>query len=155
MIIVFLILIFGFVSAADYYISDLVVPKIAYEDGNVSIEIHLVNNSSSSENLDVNVYFYSPTRLATISQGTIQKNVPANSLEKVEYKIVVNDSNASNSPHLIRAVITDSDDNPTNNMMQKWITVSKGQRKTPIPDMPIALGLVAGVLVLFFISRKK
>lgn len=130
------------------------VPKIAYEDGNVSIEIHLVNNSSSDESLDVNVYFYSPTE-ATISQGTIQKNVPANSLEKVAYNLVVNDSNASNSPHLIRAVITDSDDNPTNNMMQKWITVSKGQRKTPVPDMPIALGLVAGVLVLFFISRKK
>lgn len=130
------------------------VPKIAYEDGNVSIEIHLVNNSSSSQSLDVNVYFYSPTG-ATISQGTIQKNVPANSLEKVAYNLVVNDSNASNSPHLIRAVITDSDDNPTNNMMQKWITVSKGQRKTPVPDMPIALGLVAGVLVLFFISRKK
>lgn len=130
------------------------VPKIAYEDGNVSIEIHLVNNSSSDESLDVNVYFYSPTG-ATISQGAIQKNVPANSLEKVAYNLVVNDSNASNSPHLIRAVITDSDDNPTNNMMQKWITVSKGQRKTPVPDMPIALGLVAGVLVLFFISRKK
>jgi len=131
-----------------------VVPKIAYEDGNVSIEIHLVNNSSSSKSLDVNVYFYSPTG-ATISQGAIHKAVPANSLEKVEYNLVVNDSNASNSPHLIRAVITDSDDNPTNNMMQKWITVSKGQRKTPVPDMPIALGLVAGVLVLFFISRKK
>jgi hypothetical protein len=39
--------------------------------------------------------------------------------------------------------------------MQKWIIVSKGQRKTPVPDMPIALGLVAGVFVLFYISRKK
>jgi len=69
--------------------------------------------------------------------------------------IVITDSNASNSPHLIRVAITNSDDNPSNNMMQKWIIVSKGQRKTPVPDMPIALGLVAGVFVLFYISRKK
>ena len=142
-------------SAADYYISDVVVPKVAYEDYNINIEIDLVNNSTVLEDLDVNIYLYAPGEEDPIAQETITQNVTANSIEKVNHKIVVNDSNASNSPHLIRAVITDSDDNPTNNMMQKWITVSKGQRKTPIPDMPIALGLVAGVLVLFFISRKK
>lgn len=131
------------------------VPKIAYEDGNVSIEIHLVNNSTVSEDLDVNIYLYAPGEEDPIAQETIAQNVTANSIEKVNHKIVVEDSNASNSPHLIRAIITNSDDNPSNNMMQKWIVVSKGQRKTPVPDMPIALGLVAGVLVLFFISRKK
>jgi hypothetical protein len=132
-----------------------VVPKLAYEDGNISIEIHLANNSSSSANLDVDVNFYAPD--GNIVKGDVLTGVtvPANDVLKKAHLIVISDSNASNSPHLLRVAITDSDDNPSNNMMQKWIIVSKGQRKTPVPDMPIALGLVAGIFVLFYISRKK
>jgi hypothetical protein len=152
---IFLILIFGFVSAADYYISDLVIPKVAYEDYNINIEIDLVNNSTNTEDLDLNVYFYSPSGAIIREDNLEDIDVNANSTFKKVHTIIVTDSNASNSPHLIRAIILDSDDNPSNNMMQKWITVSKGQRKTPVPDMPIALGLVAGILVLFFISKKK
>ena len=155
MIIVFLVLIFSFISAEDYYVSNLVVPKLAYEDKNISVEIDLVNNSTSSEDLDVNVDFYSPSGSVLYHDQISSIAVPANSTFKTTHQIIITDSNASNSPHLIRVAIENSDDNPSNNMMQKWITVSKGQRKTPVPDMPIVLGLVIGVFVLLYIGKKK
>lgn len=154
MISVFFVLLFSFVSAADYYISDVVVPKLAYEDVNIPIEIHLVNNSSSNANLNVDVNFYAPDGNVLATDVLTGVSVPANAVLKA-HLIVINDSNASNSPHLLRVAITTEDDNPSNNMMQKWMIVSKGQRKTPVPDMPITLGLVAGIFVLFYISRKK
>lgn len=114
-----------------------------------------MNNSTTNEDLDVNIDFYSPSGGVLYHDQIEEVTVPANSTFKVNHLIIIADSNASNSPHLIRVAIENSDDNPSNNMMQKWITVSKGQRKTPVPDMPIALGLVVGVFVLLYIGKKK
>lgn len=154
LIIIFLILVFGFVSATDFYISDLVIPKFAYEDQNIAIEIHLVNTSNSSGNVDLNVDFYSPSGNLKKRDRIQNITIQANSIFVKQHLIVV-DSNASNSPHLIRATIITPDDNLSNNIVQKWLIVSKGQRKIPIPDMPIALGLLAGIFVLFFVIKKK
>ncbi len=152
-----MLLILGFVSAGDYYISDIEVPKIAYEDQNIWINIDLVNNTQSTANLSIDINFYSPANTTyPIYNGTKSNiTVSANSTKNVAHLLVLSDTNASNSPHLVRVTITNPDDNPSNNIMQKWITVSKGQRKTPVPDMPIALGLLAGLFVLFIINRNK
>lgn len=152
-----MLLILGFVSAGDYYISDIEVPKIAYEDQNIWINIDLVNNSSLTADIDLDINFYSPANTTSPIYSVTKQNitVSANSTKNVAHLLVLSDTNASNSPHLVRVTIINTDDNPSNNRMQKWITVSKGQRKTPVPDMPIALGLLAGFFVLFIINRNK
>lgn len=151
----FFILFFGLVFSADYSITDITVPKVAFEDQNILITIHLLNNSSAQKALNLDVNLYSPSEDELFSDSSVLATVPANTVLDYTYKIVVTDTNASNIPHVIRVNIKDTDTNPANNMMQKYITISKGVRKTPVPDMPIALGLVVGVFVVFFINKKK
>jgi len=155
LITVFLVLIFGFVSAGDFYISDLVVPKLIYEDSNFSIDIQIANNFNTDQSIDLNIYFIAPDGNSIYQTNIPSISISANTVLSYPHQVIISDSNASNSPHLIMVTINNTDDNPTNNTTKKWVIVSKGQRKTPVPDMPIALGLVAGILVLFFISKKK
>lgn len=131
----------------------MLIPNLAYEDQNISVDIHLVNKYPSSQDVITRVELFAPDG-NRIAVGNFTATVPANTLKEVEHKIIVTTSTASNSPHLIRATIMDPAATPPN-IKEKWITVSKGQKKVPVPDMPIFLGLFVGIFAMLFIFRKK
>lgn len=145
------------IFAIDFAITDISVPKVVYADSNFDVNIYVANTSASPANVDLNIEFYRPNQPVEI----IPKNhnsIAGNSIGVVNHAFINYDTNFSNSQHIIRAIITNEaeDEDPTNNIATKYFVVSKSQVKTPVPDMPIFLGVAVGLFAgMFVISSKK
>jgi len=154
-IFVFMVFAFGNVYANDFFISDIIVPKVVFEDTNFDVNIVVVNTDAGQGNIDINLQLYSPKGDMLWSYELAQQIVPANSSLSIQKRITPTDTNASNASHLVWAIITTIDDNPTNNISQKWFIITQKQKKTPIPDMPIYFGFVIALIAIIFLINKK
>lgn len=143
------------IFAADLAITDLSVPKVVYADSNFDVNIYVANTGGSSASVDLNIEFYRPNQPVIV----IEKNnntIADNSIGVINYTFLDVDTNFSNSQHIIRAIITnETNEDPTNNIATKYFVVSKSQVKTPVPDMPIFLGIAVGLFAGFFVISSK
>lgn len=151
---VFLLLFCGTIFATDFFVSDLIIPKTVVEKTNFDINLLIVNSSSTDEGIDINLQLFSPGG-TVIRTYTINQDVNSNSTYNLLKDINGIDTNASNSPYLIRATIASSDDNPANNVTQEHFVIIKAAKATPIPDMPIYFGLVIGLIAVIFLINNK
>ncbi|MFA5746374.1 MAG: hypothetical protein WCX82_03365 [archaeon] len=155
LIFAFLLLFCGTIFAADFFVSDLVVPKTVVEKTDFNINLLIVNNSSTDEEIDINLQLFSPGGVV-IRTYIINQDVNSNSTYDLLKIITGTDTNASNSPYLIRATITDSGDtNPSNNVTQEHFVIIKAAKATPIPDMPVYFGLAIGLVAVIFLINNK
>jgi len=143
------------IFAADLAITDLSVPKVVYADSDFDVNIYVANTGGSPASVDLNIEFYRPNQPVIV----IEKNnntIAGNSIGVVNYAFINVDTNFSNSQHIIRAIITnETNEDPTNNIATKYFVVSKSQVKTPVPDMPIFLGIAVGLFAGFFVISSK
>lgn len=144
--------------SADFAITDLSVPKIVYENSNFDVNIFVANTGSASANVDLDIELYRPNVPVLIFNKN-GNSIPGNSIGIVNFEFINVNTNFSNSQYIIRAVITNEDPvsgKAINNTITKYFVVSRAQRKTPIPDMPIFFGLIVGVFIgVLFLSSKK
>jgi hypothetical protein len=142
------------IFAADLAITDLSVPKVVYADSNFDVNIYVANTDGSRAFVDLNIEFYRPNMPVMIV--TTNAFIAGNSIGVVNYAFINVDTNFSNSQHIIRAIITnETNEDPTNNIATKYFVVSKSQVKTPVPDLPIFLGIAVGLFAGFFVISSK
>ena len=142
------------IFAADLAITDLSVPKVVYADSNFDVNIYVANTGGSVASVDLNIEFYRPNMpVIVVTSGA---SIVGNSIGVINYNFLGVDTNFSNSQHIIRAIITnETNEDPTNNIATKYFVVSKSQVKTPVPDMPIFLGIAVGLFAGFFVISSK
>jgi len=144
---------------ADYGINDVNCPQsiIAGEDLNYSII--LSNNSTSSEDITVSVFVIAPNgSIVFTDAGSF--NVPANYTDTIPLTITsADDYNflSSSEPYSIYISITNegSTGNLSNNTFTQYFTVRKSNQKVPVPDMPIVLGIVLAISIVFILAREN
>jgi hypothetical protein len=142
------------IFAADLAITDLSVPKVVYADSNFDVNIYVANTDGSRAFVDLNIEFYRPNMPVMIV--TTNAFIAGNSIGVVNYAFINVDTNFSNSQHIIRAIITnETNEDPTNNIATQYFVVSKSQVKTPVPDLPIFLGIAVGLFAGFFVISSK
>jgi hypothetical protein len=142
------------IFAADLAITDLSVPKVVYADSNFDVNIYVANTDGSGAFVDLNIEFYRPNMPVMIV--TTNAFIAGNSIGVVNYAFINVDTNFSNSQHIIRAIITnETNEDPTNNIATQYFVVSKSQVKTPVPDLPIFLGIAVGLFAGFFVISSK
>jgi len=142
------------IFAADLAITDLSVPKVVYADSDFDVNIYVANTGGSPASVDLNIEFYRPNMpVIVVTSGA---SIVENSIGVINYTFLDVDTNFSNSQHIIRAIITnETNEDPTNNIATKYFVVSKSQVKTPVPDMPIFLGIAVGLFAGFFVISSK
>lgn len=148
----------------DYSVNDISLPKSITSAQDLNINIIVANNSSLSQNIDLNLYVIGPDA-NQYAFDDANVTVPAHSTSTLSKTFsAITDMNlfSASQPYLVRAVITESgDSNPSNNSFTRYFTVRKASGRMPVPDMPIYLGfLVAICFVAFFsgslfVNKKK
>jgi len=144
---------------ADYGINELIVPQSIKEGEDLNYTITLSNSSGAPANVSVQVYLLPPTG-ATVDLGSTSRAVPANGT--ADFNVTVDDPTAfdfvnSNNPYSLYATITNegTTGNVANNAYTKYFTVRKASKKIPIPDMPIVLGMVLAISIVFILARDN
>jgi len=142
---------------ADYGVNEIIVPQSIRQGEDLNYSMVLSNNSSSVFALDVGIYIISPAGSPKlINTGTY--NITANNTTTVTGTIHYSGDynfSASNDPYSIYASITNegTTGNVANNTYTKYFTVKKNNKKIPVPDMPIVLGMVLAISVVFILAR--
>lgn len=158
LIFVFLIFLSGAIFAGDFYISEVIVPKAVIEDTNFDINVIVVNTYNTDEDVNLRVEVYTPQAVQIFDKNYFDVNaiqVGANDFNNVLVNIqFTGDTNASTAQHLIRATIRSEDDNPINNIGQKWFMIKQAQKNVPIPDMPIYFGFIIAFIAIIFLTNK-
>ena len=157
LIFVFLIFLSGAIFAGDFYISEVIVPKAVIEDTNFDINVIVVNTYNTDEDVNLRVEVYTPQAVQIFDKNYFDENaiqVGANDFNNVLVNITIRDTNASTAQHLIRATIRSEDDNPINNIGQKWFMIKQAQKNVPIPDMPIYFGFIIAFVAIIFLTNK-
>ena len=67
----------------------------------------------------------------------------------------LSDLNASAQPYLVRARLTESDNNPANNIHFKYFTVIRGQDRIPINDFPLYAGILIALIAVTIATRSS
>lgn len=153
LIFAFLILMSGAIFA-DFYVSDIIVPKVVLEDTNFEVNVIVVNTYNEQKNVDLNIEVYNP-RGVQLFEKIEQVSIGANSSHNLLVNIEIPDTNASTAQHLVRARITTQDENPINNTGQKWFMIKQAQKSVPVPDMPIYFGFIIAFIAVVFLTNKK
>ncbi|MEI8364254.1 MAG: hypothetical protein WCF78_02255 [archaeon] len=142
---------------ADFGINELIVPQSIKEGEDLNYTIVLSNNSGAGS-VDVTVWILPPTG-TSINIGTISRAVPANGT--ADFNVTIDDPSVvdfvnSNNPYSIYATIpTEPNGNIANNAYTKYFTVRKASKKIPVPDMPIVLGMVLAISIVFILARDN
>lgn len=150
----FLVLMCGAVFA-DFYVGEIIAPKVVLEDTNFEVNVVVVNTYSSSKSVDLNVAVYNPN--AVILFEKTYQNIPigANDSTNVLVNVTISDTNASTAQHLIRATVLTPDERPTNNSGQVWFMIKQAQKNVPVPDMPIYFGFIIAFIAIVFLTNRE
>lgn len=140
---------------ADFYVGEIIAPKVVLEDTNFEVNVVVVNTYSSSKSVDLNVAVYNPN--AVILFEKTYQNIPigANNSTNVLVNVTISDTNASTAQHLIRATVLTPDEKPINNSGQVWFMIKQAQKNVPIPDMPIYFGFVIAFIAIVFLTNRE
>ena len=140
---------------ADFYVGEIIAPKVVLEDTNFEVNVVVVNTYSSSKSVDLNVAVYNPN--AVILFEKTYQNIPigANDSTNVLVNVTISDTNASTAQHLIRATVLTPDEKPINNSGQVWFMIKQAQKNVPIPDMPIYFGFVIAFIAIVFLTNRE
>ena len=146
-------------SYADYGINDVNVPQSIKEGEDLNYSITLSNNSAMPKNIDVSVFIIAPTGSIVYTVVPGPYNVAANTTDTFPDTITAADYNFLNStePYSIYVSITNegATGNLANNTYTKYFTVRKSSQKVPVPDMPIVLGIVLAISIVFILAREN
>jgi len=136
---------FNISAYSDFGITDVVVPTTVRAGSDFNINVIVSSSTAGSVNYDLNIY--RPT-------GGSPFYTSSGSLSSGNNLILINggDINYSNQPYMLRAFLTDSDDNPPNNLYSKYFTVIKSSDKVPVSDVPLFSGIIIAMLALFILS---
>ncbi len=129
----------------DFGITDVVIPNTVRANSDFNITVVVSSNSTGSADYDLNIY--RPTGGAPFYTAN-------GSLSDGDNLITINgaDINYSNQPYMLRIFLTDTDDNPSNNLFSKYFTVIKSSTKVPVSDLPLFSGIIIAMLFLFILS---
>lgn len=133
----------------DYGITDIVLPNVVREGEDFDATFLISSNQTGDVPVSVDVNIYTPLAgLAYHDSHSISTN---------DGLITINDAdlNYSTQPYLLRARITTNDDNPSNDVYNKYFTVAKSSERIPVSDIPLFSGILVALLALFFVSEKK
>ncbi|HNW05738.1 MAG TPA: hypothetical protein PK655_00505 [archaeon] len=155
----FLVLMCGAVFA-DFYVGEIIAPKVVLEDTNFDVNVVVVNNSSVSTDVNLRVEVYNPKsdRLFDVNYNTEDGNpihIGANDSNNILVNITISDTNASTAQHLIRATVLTPDERPTNNSGQVWFMIKQAQKNVPVPDMPIYFGFIIAFIAIVFLTNRE
>jgi len=130
---------------SDSALTDIILPNTvrAGQDLNANFIISGIGNV----NVDVNIYAPSGVMAFT---GSITSLSQGENIRVLDVNL-----NQSSQPYLIRAKITTTDDNPSNDLYSKYFTVIRSTDKVPVSDVPIFSGILIALVALFFISTKN
>ena len=140
---------------ADFYVGEIIAPKVVLEDTNFEVNVVVVNTYSSSKSVDLNVAVYNPN--AVILFEKTYQNIPigANDSTNVLVNVTISDTNASTAQHLIRATVLTPDEKPINNSGQVWFMIKQAQKNVPVPDMPIYFGFIIAFIAIVFLTNRE
>ena len=147
------------VFADDFAITNALTSDIIKAGNDFNVSIVLSNNSNTDETIDLNLLIYSPNSVL-VSERTENVTVPANSskTEVINYTWGSDiDTNGSINSHVFFGKITNdpADGANPNNVIKKYIVISKADKTTPVPDMPIIFSLILGLGVVYFFTNSK
>jgi hypothetical protein len=156
---VFLIFLTSNIFADDFAVTDVIIKDVIKENQDFNIDVVLSNNSTSNQNIDLNILIYSPQgALVSSKTKTVSVNANSSKLENINYIWGSDiDTTGSINSHVIYVKITND---PTtgaapNNIIKKYFVISKEDKTTPVPDFPMVFSLVLVLGVVYFFSYKK
>jgi len=142
---------FNISAYTDYAMTDILLPNTVRAEQDLNLTFVVTSNQSSGF-VDVEVTIYNPGGDTIYAPTTHNLIIGENNL-------VLADTGDpllySTQPYMIRAIIKDSDDNPTNNHYSKYFTVSKASTRVPVSDLPLFSGIILALLFLFVFSFKE
>ena len=132
---------------ADSALTDIILPNTV--KAGQDLNANFIISGDPGVNVDVNIYAPSGVMAFTGSLSSLNQG------DNLETLGVASDLNQSSQPYLIRAKITTTDDNPSNDLYSKYFTVTRSNDKVPVSDVPIFSGILIALVALFFISTKN
>jgi len=146
-----------FAAYSDYGINDIIVPQSIKDIDDLNFSMIVANNSAVISDIDVTISVLNSNN-SVITHISKVYSVPANSTKTFSESILAGDMNlvSSTEPYSVFASITNEvTGNTTNNTYKKYFNVRKGDRKIPVPDMPIVLGFVIALSIVFILARDE
>ncbi len=140
---------------ADFYVGEIIAPKVVLEDTNFDVNVVVVNTYSSSRSVDLNVAVYNPNAVILFEKTYYNIPIGANDSTNVLVNVTISDTNASTAQHLIRATVLTPDEKPINNSGQVWFMIKQAQKNVPIPDMPIYFGFIIAFIAIVFLTNRE
>jgi hypothetical protein len=151
-IFIFLFLLTSFVSAyTDYGITDIYLPNVVREGEDLNITV-LISTNQAPGNIDFDLNIYTPQAVVIYSDSHNISNTGGTiTLTPAQ----LTDLNYSTQPYLLRAYITEGDDNPSNDLYSKYFTVAKSNQRIPVSDLPLFSGIFIALIALFIVSYSS
>ncbi len=147
----------AFAAYSDYGINDVIVPQSLRSNEDLNLGIIIANNSSVTTDVNITLSIIRPNN--TVSYSAFKSySVTANTASTFNDTILSGDLNLEYSADSYAVLVTIRDEangNPTNNTYKKYFSVRKGDKKIPVPDMPIILGFVIALTILFIFTRNN
>jgi hypothetical protein len=148
---------------ANYTISNIVVDETVYTSQDFNVSVFVSNNTDSVQNIDYNItifasnneIIYQETRPVTnVSEYSVKADVIEFSWDPKSTKEVVSTPTINNI-HLVQASISPSEGGYSpGNIKRFFFMISKGQRKIPVPDMPIIFSFLLVGFISFILIKK-
>lgn len=154
-LIMILIIPTSFGAYLDFGINDVIVSQSINSTDDLNFGLVLANNSSVANDINVTISILNPDNTVKMN-FQVSNSVSANTISTFYTVILPQDLNIvySSEPYAIFANITnETGGNPTNNTYKKYFTVKKGDKKIPVPDIPIVLGFVIALSIMFILAR--
>jgi hypothetical protein len=150
----------SFVCADDYTVSDLKIDDVVIYGQDFNVTVYASNNTNSPKTINIDINIFSPKGVVVYSNTipiVVDEHSTKNHTEPVRWISGQMDSNLakpSNNSYLVQAVVVDGG-SIVGNTKRNYFIVSGGQRKIPVPDMPIILSFAFLALVVVIFTKKN